>query len=273
MSQIDVSGGIFAAPASAVWSPVGYPAGLNTVAAAQAYFKSIFHPGHQFTILLDNGVVYNSTDLVLQAGYTATRTIFVPYLYQVNDPMVHYLANDLDAGAGAVWDGNNPVPNGVWQQNNGVGGVGGVRASYQPPNPPYGADIKKGRYQPWGIAPPSPALQNVNYNFGNPYNPIYKDPGVWDPDYWNFPTNRYPTVGWIGRVHRGSPWQTVYLKATDVIGVIVSGNANGTNTWAAWTGDRSLYDAANSTPVQDRLLFDLRSPPAPMTMPLAARFP
>ena len=32
-------------------------------------------------------------------------------------------------------------------------------------------------------------------------------------DNWNFPTNKYPTVGWLGRVHRGTPWQTVYFKA------------------------------------------------------------
>jgi len=256
VNQINISKGNLTPPtgASARWQPENYPGNLTSVSAATAYFNAFFTPSHQMTY---QGQTYFATGLVVQAGYTATRTAFVPYLYQVNDPMVHYLASDLDAGNGAVWD-NGPVPNGVWAQNNAVPPppgevVGAGSGSFPIPIPPYGVDIIKGRYQPWGAAAPT-TLQTASYNFGNPYNLIYKDPGVWDADYWNFPTNRYPTVGWIGRVHRGSPWQTVYLKATDVV---VAGSPGGTNTWAAWTGDRNLYDAANSAPVQDRLLFDL----------------
>jgi hypothetical protein len=33
------------------------------------------------------------------------------------------------------------------------------------------------------------------------------------PNNWQFPTNLFPGVGWLGRVHRGTPWQTVYLKS------------------------------------------------------------
>jgi len=36
-------------------------------------------------------------------------------------------------------------------------------------------------------------------------------------DDWEFPTNQFPNIGWLGRVHRGTPWQTIYLKATDVL--------------------------------------------------------
>ena len=32
-------------------------------------------------------------------------------------------------------------------------------------------------------------------------------------DVWDFPTHKFPTIGWLGRVHRGTPWQTIYLKA------------------------------------------------------------
>jgi hypothetical protein len=52
------------------------------------------------------------------------------------------------------------------------------------------------------------------------------------PDNWQFPTNKLPGIGWIGQVHRGSPWQTVYLKP-----------AMGTNvllTWNSWVGDSSI---------------------------------
>src|SRR5207247_5997556 len=42
-----------------------------------------------------------------------------------------------------------------------------------------------------------------------------KDPGIWSPDNWDFPTNKFPSIGWLGRVHRGTPWQTIYLKAAE----------------------------------------------------------
>jgi hypothetical protein len=91
----------------------------------------------------------------------------------------------------------------------------------------------------------------------SPYDLAFKDPLVRRPDNWDFPANKFPTVGWLGRVHRGTPWQSVYLKASNILKEIY-----GTNTWAQWTGDTQLtygqyFDAANSAPVQDRLLFDL----------------
>jgi hypothetical protein len=55
-------------------------------------------------------------------------------------------------------------------------------------------------------------------------------------------------------VHRGTPWQTVYLKATDVL----NGNNNvGINTWSAWTGNYNISDAALMAPINDRRLAGL----------------
>ena len=31
-------------------------------------------------------------------------------------------------------------------------------------------------------------------------------------DDWDFPTHKFATIGLLGRVHRGTPWQTVYMK-------------------------------------------------------------
>jgi hypothetical protein len=92
----------------------------------------------------------------------------------------------------------------------------------------------------------------------NPVNWAFKDPLVCYSDDWDFPANKFPTVGWLGRVHRGTPWQTVFLKATNVL----AESSIGVNTWAQWTSDTQLtfnqyFDAINSAPVQDRLLFDL----------------
>jgi hypothetical protein len=93
-----------------------------------------------------------------------------------------------------------------------------------------------------------------------------RDSLVWGSDYWDFPTNKYPTVGWIGRVHRGTPWQTVYLKASDVRTETVPLGGQqvnvGLNTWAQWTGDTLLtygllFDSAASAPVNDSDLFDM----------------
>jgi hypothetical protein len=67
-------------------------------------------------------------------------------------------------------------------------------------------------------------------------------------DNWDFPTNKLPAVGWLGRVHRGTPWQSVYLKSVNIPNI---------NTWTNWTGDLNSFDAANSSPAEDRLLFDL----------------
>lgn len=254
VNQINISQGSGRPPASAQWNNPSLPSipGLDSVTAAQDFLHSMFTPSSTFNYTV-NGVTltYTNTEPVVQAGYSAIRTTFVPYLYQVNDPLVHYLASDLNAGAGATWGGNQAVPNGIWAQNDGV-------VSVPFPAPPNNNDIPKSRYQPWGVSAPT-ALQANAYNFSSAYNLIYKDPLVWGADYWEFPTNIYPSVGWIGRVHRGTPWQTVYLKAHDVVHFLANTNIinQGTNTWAAWTGNINTYDAAGSAPVQDRLLFDL----------------
>jgi hypothetical protein len=64
-------------------------------------------------------------------------------------------------------------------------------------------------------------------------------------------------VGWLGRVHRGTPWQTVYLKSTNILNWANSLGQNGVNTWENWTGDFNHFDARNAATMEDRLLFDL----------------
>jgi hypothetical protein len=107
-------------------------------------------------------------------------------------------------------------------------------------------------YQPWGIVYKTAGSDN------NPYNYAYKDPLATNSGTWDFPTNKFPTVGWLGRVHRGTPWQTVFLKATNILNWVGNG-ANGLTTWTNWTGDVDAFDAANARPTQDALLFDIFS--------------
>ena len=59
---------------------------------------------------------------------------------------------------------------------------------------------------------------------------------------------KFANIGWLGQVHRGSPWQTIYLKSSD-----------DTNSWARWSGDANPFDALVSRPASDRLLFDVFS--------------
>ena len=160
------------------------------------------------------------TALSMQAPYTPTALIASIMQWEVNDPLVHYLASDLSGSS----------------QN----------AQPQQQVLPLTFGVLNDRYMPWG--------GNVKYpNFDtNSYNRTIKDPLRWSSDYWNFPTNKLPTTGWLGRIHRGTPWQTVYLKSADVLSAW-----RGLDTWMNWSGDYNFFDAAYEAPVQDRLLFDL----------------
>ena len=81
-----------------------------------------------------------------------------------------------------------------------------------------------------------------------------KDPLVTCSDDWDFPDGQPLDVSWLGRVHRGTPWQTVYLKASDILsyqGNFGVSGVSGTNVWVNWTGDTNATDAAAMAPVQD----------------------
>jgi len=171
----------------------------------------------------------------MQAPYTPTATVVQHVDWQVNDPLVHYMANDLN------WPGANRLDKLPDNLTNELGGLGKLNL----------------QYKPWGGYPSAAPDANA-------YNLALKDPLVRRSDDWDFPTYKLPTIGWLGRVHRGTPWQTVYLKSADILEQTnASGVVIGPNTWAQWTGDTELapslqyYDAINTAPVQDRLLFDL----------------
>ena len=236
---------------SGVWTSAP---GFNpsTPDAEQFYFNHFF--AHNLTVTYvdpNTSRTYTSTYTAtnFQAPWTPTRTRVQRLTWQANDPLVHYMISDLtdtidDTNGQHIVDWTN------WP------------AIFGLPNH---------RYMPWGGRPGSQINLNApDFNAANAWNMTVKDPGVTNSDSWDFPTNKFPGVGWLGRVHRGTPWQTVYLKASDVLHLIqINGtppnavtNYIGTNTWTTWTGDMQLaygqyFDADNSAPVQDRLLFDL----------------
>jgi hypothetical protein len=193
------------------------------------------------------GVVQSySTNYIVQVPYTPTVTAYEYTSWQANDPLVHYLTSDLNFHG---TEKGGPITGGTNLLN-------GTTAAL--PRPSF--TTLNDRYQPWGRM-----LVNPNSDT-NGMNLAFKDPLVRLSDNWDFPANKFPTVGWLGRVHRGTPWQTVYLKSPDILKEIqINGgttNYIGTNTWVQWTGDTQLtygqyFDAANTAPIQDRLLFDL----------------
>ena len=205
----------------------GGPTGDASVPAQQAFFRGFFAKDSSYSY---NGTIYYNTQTNMQAPYTPF-TYGVQYLtWQANDPLVHYLASDL-----------TPVYRGSGIQ--------------QIVNWPENLGIVNNRYQPWYKGPPA-AESGVD---GNPCNMAYKDPLVGSSDGWDFPTNKFPNVGWLGRVHRGTPWQSVYLKSTNILTWANNLGQSGSNTWVQWTGDANLFDATNMAPVSDWLLFDLFS--------------
>ena len=126
----------------------------------------------------------------IQAPFTATHRISQVTSWSANDPLVHYRIYDL------VDTTNNPIGDIIY------GGPSGV------PNPNITSLMsnKNTRYKPWGGRDGS---SGQNYD----YDPVTRDPLAFSPDSWDFPTNQFPNPGWLGRVHRGTPWQTIYLKS------------------------------------------------------------
>jgi len=170
---------------------------------------------------------------IMQAPYTPTATNVQHFSWQVNDPLVHYLASDLN------W---------TWSSR-----IDHVSAALTSENLGH----LNQRYMPWGGNPMLPGADQTPCYLG------IKDPLIRKSDNWDFPTNESLSPDWLGRVHRGTPWQTIYLKASDVLSVIqiqtngiypnltYATNSLGLGIWTNWTGDTDAIDAAPMAPVHD----------------------
>jgi hypothetical protein len=171
------------------------------------------------------------------APYSPYRNIYYTISWQANDPLVHYTLGDL----------RNLVRTNSVERD----------AVTQSPL----ANIGKinNRYEPWTDEGTGSSTSDTMFDL------TVKDPGVTRSDDWLFPTNKLPNVGWLGRVHRGTPWQTVYLKAP----------IQNPGKWKTWSGNPYLVQnvgqlrpdvlAYNSTiddsiltqPWRDRYLLDV----------------
>jgi hypothetical protein len=178
--------------------------------------------------------VEEPVDLRHQTPFVPTRLMVQTVRWQANDPLVHYLAQDLRH---APWEPDVPqtFPPGTFTNDWNIGALNAI-------------------YSPWGG---SAAKANNLFDF----NVGVKDAGVRSSDQWEFPitlgpTNAnyyyYPNIGALGQVHRGTPWQTIYLKSLYRFGT------NGVpvylvhpTDWLTWAGSVGTY------PSQDWKLLDV----------------
>ncbi len=222
----------------------GVPSGLSSIPNQATFFDGFF-TGTNFSA--DDGKTYHNTNLQQQAPFTPARSVTTPVIWTVNDPLVHYLSSDLSAPltglTNATWIDNDPTVASTLPKPT----LSSLAATKPVPK----------RYQPWGRGGQIDVIAGdtrFTFNLG------LKDPLIMGSDYWDFPTNHYPSAGWLGRVHRGTPWQTVYLKATNVVEYTDTTQVDpnlGKNVWLAWIGDSDEFDGVNSRPIQDDLLFDV----------------
>ena len=181
-----------------------------------------------FSAFMTSSTVTSNT---IQAPFTPTSKFYQLTKWQANDPLVHYLSEDL-----TYLDG---VTNAIITPPN----------SSTFPKVISGMYVLNDRFSPWGGYAPKTLWTDFGVD-PQMYNTAMKDPLVMASDHWNFPTNKFPSVGWLGRVHRGTPWQTVYMKAADIM------TADST-AWQKWSGSANLFLATNIAPIVDRQLFEV----------------
>lgn len=222
-NQIDISMGN-AGGNTTDWKDYGLRQSSGSTKAYEIDYFRVFNSGGRLQPLNSWPTPVVVTSLVQQVPFTPTKRVSRYYTWQANDPLVHYMANDLRYLQ--IEDDKKDQ----------------TRLKFIPALTNISLGVINERYQPWGGNPQQDGDEDPNR-----FNLAVKDPGVKSSDAWDFPTNVFPTVGWLGRVHRGSPWQTIYLKAPDVnLGV-----------WTNWAGNFDFFDAYRTRPATDRLLLDI----------------
>jgi hypothetical protein len=208
----------------------------------------------------DLATLTQPSDCDFSPPFQPTR-MFVQYVkWEVNDPLVHYTVADLRD----LFMDEVPM---AWPEPN---------AAEPWPNDPIesltGRNPLPRNYKPWNGNPNNSAATSP---IDTRWNMAFKDPFVVSSDDWDFPTNKMPSVGWLGRIHRGTPWQTIYMKSSDLGLTTTNFAVHITNAvswvkfydvqergfaprmWKLWSGNTNLNDAFYSRPVQDRMLFDV----------------
>lgn len=179
-NQIELSAG-YQYISDSDWVSYSYasPTGPDRVAAL-----------NQFRQFLSGSTNVPGTNIV--APFTPLRRLIYETVWEANDPLVHYHFSDLVR-----------LP------------TNSIRIPVLPPKVPLPTNsilaspgMLNYSYSPWGGNP-----WRSSYNDPWAFDSRIKDPSVFSSDNWNFPQGPDLKFEELGRVHRGTPWQTIYLKA------------------------------------------------------------
>jgi hypothetical protein len=161
--------------------------------------------------------IYNSeivnTNLVVQVPFSPTARISEYFTLQANDPLTHPVSCD---------------PRYLYASN----AMGRLELSET--NMVMNIGFLNNRYEPWGGGFSGGGGSSI-------YNLSLKDPLISSSDSWSFPTNQSLSFDWLGKVHRGTPWQTLYLKSSTVT----------LAEWQAWSGISDQAVAYQTMPTND----------------------
>jgi hypothetical protein len=161
---------------------------------------------------------------VFNAPFSPFRNIIFYTSWEANDPLVHYTVGDL------------------------INGNNSNRLDLDQPNSKSSTVTNLGRmnrrYEPWGgggnpALSASKTLRDLSL----------KDPAVANSDSWNFPTNQGLDLSSIGQVHRGTPWQTIFLKSP--VANMNTWATWATPTWAAWVSATNAFLPPQTHPTND----------------------
>jgi len=183
------------------------------------------------------------SNLVVQVGFNPSPRVYMVDRRMANDPLVHYTRDDLTPGYFFLTEAEyTEVP--------------GVRTRVRLATNSVGLDLGRrakfiNAYAPWGTNGNLTGAQAQAGGTGSTaYDYSFKDPLIRSSDDWNFPisTNgsfRFSGVGQLGRVHRGTPWQTFYLKS---LPAFENGQPPLENrllasqmTWSGWAGNLATH--------------------------------
>jgi len=165
-----------------------------------------------------------------QAPFSPTRLIVRANYFQVDDPLVHYNFEDLRNDTAKEVYGTEPLNAARTNLDVSMGQV----------NPKAHA-WNRGEIGHSSVTPSLPGEDLLD--------PRLRDPGLLHPEYWDFPTNLFANIGWLGRVHRGTPWQSIYLK---------SRSPSSLSDWQKHSGNQRHENSANlMVPTRDWELMDI----------------